>query len=252
MRLALLSDIHGNLPALKAVLADIAKRSVDHIANLGDSLSGPLWPAETAALLMQQPWSQLAGNHERQLLTQEPARMGESDRYAHGQLGTEAMAWLASLPASLPLALDDALLCHGTPDSDLVYFMESVTPSGVRLADAEEIAMRQGTARHGLIACGHTHVPRAMRAANGSLLVNPGSVGLQAYDDDHPYLHFIENGSPDARYAIVEKTLSGWRAALITLPYDAEAAAVQAERNQRPDWAYALRTGYALRPGRSA
>lgn len=61
MRIALLSDIHGNLAALEAVAADIELRGVDQVANLGDSLSGPLLPLETARFLMAQDWIHLAG-----------------------------------------------------------------------------------------------------------------------------------------------------------------------------------------------
>jgi predicted phosphodiesterase len=68
-RIALISDIHGNLAALEAVAADIQKRAVDCVVNLGDSLSGPLLPLETAQLLMAAGWLSLAGNHEQQLLT---------------------------------------------------------------------------------------------------------------------------------------------------------------------------------------
>jgi len=248
MRLALVSDIHGNLPALEAVLADVARRGADRIANLGDHLSGPLWPAETAAFLMRQSWPQLAGNHERQLLTHPIDEMGASDRYARAQLGQTALAWLAALPGTFSIA-DDVFLCHGTPASDLTYFMETIAPGGVRMATRDELDARLATsaaaAAAGLVACGHTHVPRALRSSGGVLIVNPGSVGLPAYDDDRPSFHVIENGSPDARYAICERTAAGWRAELISIPYDHESAAAQAERNGRTDWAHALRTGYA-------
>jgi len=83
MLIAVLADIHGNLPALEAALADLAYRGVDQIVTLGDHLSGPLLPRETAALLMAQPWVQIAGNHERQLLAFDPATAGPSDRHAH-------------------------------------------------------------------------------------------------------------------------------------------------------------------------
>jgi diadenosine tetraphosphatase ApaH/serine/threonine PP2A family protein phosphatase len=99
-----------------------------------------------------------------------------------------------------------------------------------------------------LVLCGHTHHPRALRTATGQLIVNPGSVGLQAYDDDRPYPHLIETGSPDARYAIVERLPEGWSAALIAVPYEHETMARLAERNGMPDWAHALRTGYMPRP----
>ncbi len=68
-RLAILSDIHGNLPALEAVIADAEAQGCATFINLGDTLSGPLWPAETADFLMARDWPTIAGNHERQLLT---------------------------------------------------------------------------------------------------------------------------------------------------------------------------------------
>ncbi len=100
MRIALLSDIHGNLPALQAVLEDINRRGVDQIVNLGDSLSGPLYPAETAEFLMRQPWIQLAGNHERQLLHFNPQTGSESDRFALSRLTPAMLEWLSGLPPS--------------------------------------------------------------------------------------------------------------------------------------------------------
>jgi predicted phosphodiesterase len=62
MRLAALSDIHGNLPALEAVLADIGRRGVERIVNLGDIVSGPLWPRETAARLLPLALPTVRGN----------------------------------------------------------------------------------------------------------------------------------------------------------------------------------------------
>ena len=67
MRIALVSDVHGNLLALEAVAADIKRRGADLVVNIGDSLSGPLRPLETAQFLMAQDWINLAGNHERQI-----------------------------------------------------------------------------------------------------------------------------------------------------------------------------------------
>ena len=82
-----------------------------------------------------------------------------------------------------------------------------------------------------------------MRLDDGRLIVNPGSVGLQAYDDDHPCPHIVENGSPHARYALLERRAEGWQVELRALPYDHEAAARRAEANGRGDWADALRSG---------
>src|SRR5688500_11270062 len=243
MRLAVLSDIHGNLRALEAVLADVARRGVDAIGDRGDSLSGPLEPHETAQLLMAQPWPQRAGNHERQLLDFSPEKRGPSDRYAHSVLPSAVFDWMRTLCSSM--AFDSEVwLCHGTPESDVEYFLASIEGAGVRPATPVEIEQRLGTTASPLVGCGHTHVPRAVRSHRGQLLVNPGSVGLPAYDDERPSYHVIENGSPDARYAIVERRSAGWSAALIAVPYDHEYSAKLARDRGRPDWEHALRTGY--------
>jgi hypothetical protein len=97
-----------------------------------------------------------------------------------------------------------------------------------------------------VVACGHSHVPRAVRSARGQLLVNPGSVGLPAFDARRPFPHAIENRSPDARYAIVEKRAGRFAAELRAVPYDHESMAKLARLRRREDWAHALTTGYAL------
>lgn len=242
MRIAVLSDIHGNLSALQAVLRDLAHRQVDVIVNLGDSLSGPLQPSETAAFLMTQPWVHLAGNHERQLLDFAPERRGPSDRYAHSQLGSEAFEWMAKLLPAQSLN-EEVFLCHGTPRSDIEYFLETVDAPRVRAATQDEIDERLGPVSAAVVICGHTHIPRVARSRAGQLLVNPGSVGLQAYGDDNPAYHVVENHSPNARYAMVEKQNGAWQAQLLAVPYDHAAAAKLALQNGRPDWAVALMHG---------
>jgi predicted phosphodiesterase len=117
MRIALVSDIHGNLAALEAVAADIRRRGADLVANLGDNLSGPLLPRETAQWLMSSGWLSLAGNHERQLLNLQPGRAGASDQYAHSQLTDAEFAWMRALTPAMPLA-DGVFACHGSPRSD--------------------------------------------------------------------------------------------------------------------------------------
>lgn len=242
MRLALLSDIHGNLAALEAVLDDARRRDVTRIVNLGDSLSGPLLPMETARFLMRQDWLQLAGNHERQLLEFERRGGGESDAFAHARLTPEVFAWLRTLrPAQ---ALDDEVfLCHGTPRSDHEGFLDTVDGETTRPATPAELAERCNLMGPRVIACGHTHIPRVTRSASDQLLVNPGSVGLQAYEDDHPHRYRVEGGDPYARYATLERRGGAWHAQIHPVPYDAEPMARLAERHGRPLWAQALRTG---------
>jgi putative phosphoesterase len=242
MRIAIVTDIHGNLPALEAVVKDIGRRGVDAVVNLGDSLSGPLLPLETAQFLMDQDWVHLAGNHERQLLAPAPCRRGASDAFAHAQLSAKEFAWLASLRPSVQYS-QELFLCHGTPRSDVEYFLETVEPTHVRAATLTEVDARLGEVSAELIACGHTHVPRSVRASTGQLIVNPGSVGLQAYRDTHPYPHDMETGSPDARYAIVERRANSWISTLISVPYSYREMAKLALARQRPDWARALSSG---------
>lgn len=243
MRIAVVSDIHGNLPALEAVVAHFKQSGVDRVINLGDSLSGPLLPLETAQYLMAQDWFHLAGNHDRQILAYGTEDCGDLDELAYSQVTAKELAWLKSLVHKADLETD-ILLCHGTPASDLAYFLETVEVHGARMATRQEVDARLGTTHAKLILCGHTHKPRAIRASSGQLVVNPGSVGLPAYDDGTPYFHVIETGSPDAHYAIVERMDGCWVASLIAVPYDYAPMVKLANARGYPDWAQALATGY--------
>jgi putative phosphoesterase len=243
MKIAALSDIHGNLAALDAVLVDIRCAGADLIVNLGDILSGPLYPSETADRLMPLGLPTIRGNHERQVLTGDRERMGQSDRWALDCLRPDQLDWIASLPSTLS-AGDDVLLVHGTPEDDLTYFLETVTRSGCREATPDEVKCRAGNAASKLILCGHTHLQRSMRLDDGRLIVNPGSVGLQAYEDDRPFPHRMEMGSPHARYALVTQTRSDWTVEFRAVEYDWDAASTAAMANGRPDWAAALRSGH--------
>ena len=265
MRIALVSDIHGNLAALKAVIEDLRRRQPDAVVNLGDTLSGPLLPQETAELLRPLDWLHVGGNHERQLLTLPLNRQNPSDAFTSGATNSACKAWIASHADPCDARLHagrlwperlgpDVALCHGSPRSDVEYLLETPVGEVALLATATEIEERLDNrlAPHiTLLACGHTHVPRSLRTASGLLIVNPGSVGLPAYDDDHPLpqssYHRIENGSPDARYAVVEKVNGQWRCELISVAYDFETMAEVADGHGRPDWAHAIRPGYMQR-----
>ncbi|MBK1689451.1 metallophosphoesterase family protein [Rubrivivax gelatinosus] len=239
MRWAIVSDIHGNLPALEAVIADAG--AVDGWLNLGDIVSGPLWPRETARRLMALGWPTIAGNHERQLLAPPHEHLGASDRFAFDALGEAERAWLAALPATMA-PHPDVLAVHGSGRSDLEYLLHSVRADGLHEADEAEIAARLPAAAPAWLLCGHSHLPR-QRRVGATTVLNPGSVGLPAFDHDQPGPHVAETGTPQARYAWLELGPGGWQATLRAVDYDHEVAARRAEAQGRGDWADALRSG---------
>ena len=255
MSIAIISDIHGNLPALEAVIADITARGITRVVNLGDHVSGPLWPRETAALLMRYDWPSIAGNHDRMVVHDAVETLGPSDRFAREQLTPAQHAWLAAMPATdtLPAAAGLPLgmyLCHGIPTDDRIYLLETPENGRLRLAAPEQVAKRLGTITHPFVVCGHSHIARAGQSGS-SLIVNPGSVGLPAYTHKGTHAHVSETGSPLARYAIVDWATTGYpRLEFVALDYDIASAAARADANGRPDWVVALQTGYADREGR--
>jgi predicted phosphodiesterase len=246
-RIGIIADVHGNLPALEAVAADIASRRIDRVVNLGDHVSGPLWPRETAAFLIQKPWTTIAGNHDRQVAFDDPDTHGPSDRFAWQELTAGQRHWLSTLPVTAVVADLGLLLCHGTPASDDVYLLETVGHGRLHLATGAEVEARLGSTAASTIACGHSHVPRLVSDPLGRTCVNPGSVGLQAYHADDPAPHVMETGAPAARYAIAEFAHGIGRVEFVAIPYDCESAASRARHNDRPDWERAVRTGYVMR-----
>ena len=240
-RIAVIADIHGNLPALEAVLADIRRRGADITIDLGDCVCGPLWPRETEECLATLQFPTVRGNHDRELAETPRALMGPSDAYAFDAMTATARERLGRLPQSLLIA-DDVLAFHATPTSDATYLLETVVDGRMVLASPSEIAERIGAARAPLMLCGHTHQPRIIRARDGGLIVNPGSVGLPATVGDD---HVGECGSPHARYAILTRGVDGaWTPELIALDYDWHAASARAAANGRPDWARGIATGF--------
>lgn len=249
VRLAVLADIHGNAWALEAVLKDIRGRSVDAKVNLGDSLYGPLSPQRTWELLRASSFLAVRGNEDRLLF--EPPDPGLGNRstldFVLGELDRTAIDWMKSLPKTLELG--DLLLVHGTPASDTEYLLEDVSRGVPDLRPPEAIAERLAGFDHSLVLCGHSHLPRCVTSVKGRVLVNPGSVGCPAYTDDHPVPHRMENRSPEARYALVERTDRGWTVEHRVVPYPHEIAAARAREAGREDWFRWLSTGLAARTG---
>ncbi|MGU9979297.1 metallophosphoesterase family protein [Phreatobacter sp. HK31-P] len=249
MKLAIIADIHGNVLALEAVLADIAGRGIDRIVNLGDCVSGPLWPAETAARLMALGLPTVRGNHDRWVLEAQGEGLSFSDRLAREQLDEGQRDRLARLPMQrdMDCAGLAVRLFHATPADDNTYLMEDKQGGRLVQSDVEAILGRLGDVGDArLVLCGHSHLPRLL-VLGGLTLVNPGSVGQPAYSDPTPPdAHVSEAGSPHARYAIVTVRARAVASVdFVAVAYDWEQAARKAESYGRADWARGLRTGFA-------
>jgi diadenosine tetraphosphatase ApaH/serine/threonine PP2A family protein phosphatase len=242
MKLAAIADIHGNCVALEAVLADIAALGIDEVVNLGDHLSGPLEARRTADLLMERGIASIRGDQDRIMV--ELGAPGASRRIDHRQLEQSHLDWLASLPPTL-LYRDEIFLCHGSPKSDSAFWLERVTEEGQILSrPIAEIESEAVGVEASLILCGHSHLPRAVRLRDGRLAVNPGSVGCPGYDSPKPVYHKGQTGTPDACYAILERSSRGWSTTFRYVPYDHMPMAELAQRNGLPVWAAALATGW--------
>ena len=244
MKLALISDIHGNRCALEAVLADMETRGVTQVINLGDCLSGPLDAIGTADLLMARDFPTVIGNHDRQLLDRPADQMGLWEAWIINDLEPTHINWLKSFEKTI--AYKDVFFCHGTADSDEAMWLHTEGPHHRMVnRDLNEIRNHLPKTEATLIGCGHTHTPTQIQLPWGPTIVNPGSVGVPAFADtrvDPPFIH--QMGSPDARYAIVEKVNNAWRADLIAVPYDPTEMAALARSKGEEDWAQALETGW--------
>ncbi len=243
MRFAIISDIHGNIAALEAVLADIESRGVDGIANLGDLLSGPFDAAATANRLMGLNLPTVSGNHDRALWDRPRADMGLWEEWVIDDLTTTQIEWLKDLPNTLELG--KIFLCHATPERDDDDWLDKRGGESRPIPrDRNEVLERLGRIRSPVVCCGHTHTPRIVRM-RGQLIVNPGSVGCPAYFDsrfDPPFIH--QTGASDARYAIVEQQNGIWRADLLAVPYDSREMVRLARDKGADTWADAVETGW--------
>lgn len=244
MKIAVVSDIHGNVLALEAVLADLKAEAPDLVVNLGDCVSGPLWPEETAAILRETGWPTVRGNHDRFVLDDPIDQMGPTDAFTAERLSSDSLTWLKTTQPTIRLS-DEIFLCHGTPDNDDRYLTEKIEGPKGHLPDEPTLLENLAGERSPIVCCGHTHIPRVFRlATTGQTIVNPGSVGLPSYEDNHPSRHKMEVGSPHARYSLMSANADGWAFQEKILPYDWDKAAAEADRNGRPGWARALRRGF--------
>src|SRR3984893_16938158 len=163
MRFAAIADVHGNYLALEAVIADIRAQGITDIVNLGDMASGPLDARRTMDALMALDAVHVLGNHDRYLIDRPLEKMGSWDRPAHAQLDIGHLDWLRAVPPSR-VYRDRVFLCHATPATDEVYWLETVLPGGtVRMASLQAIEEAAKGIAQSLMLCGHSHIARAVR-----------------------------------------------------------------------------------------
>lgn len=226
LRLAVLSDVHGNLPALESVLADIHAEGVDVIASAGDTTSGT-WAEEVVARIRELARWSVAGNHERYYApldgstpatVRRPGQQWAPQRWCYDQLSGATLKELRRLPEQAIIRLDGAdpiRLLHGAPSgiadhlypdkeaAALVHFRRAfLLPDQVpTLRDA--IAAVQEP----VVVCGHTHIPW-VQSEGDRLVVNAGAVGLPI------------NGDARAQYVILTWDGIRWGAEHRAVPYD--------------------------------
>lgn len=233
MRIAVISDIHGNHAALEAVLDDIARRGVDTTLGLGDFLSGPFDPHAVAERLIAEKIPVVRGNHDR-FLAEPRDKDWNVDIWVRGVIAPVHAEWLRQMPATQVFG-GEIFMCHATPTSDMDFWMNHYSDElGVLSASRDHIEAQGAGIDFPVLLCGHTHVARTLRLADGRLLVNPGTVGL-------PFLL----GSPEAHYAIIERRGGDWSVEFHAIPYDREKSQRQALANGYPGFAKAIETGWA-------
>ncbi|WP_020524369.1 metallophosphoesterase family protein [Catelliglobosispora koreensis] len=178
-KVAVIADVHGNIPALEAVLAEIDALGVDLIVHCGDLTWGPE-PERTFKLLRDLPAVCVRGNADRAVVELARGLREPGDRprdpWMPGQHSEEAVAYLAEMPFTLVVevtGLGAVRFCHGSPRSDT----ECVTPA----TPAERFEELSASVSEQIIVTGHTHLQFDRRVA-GRRSVNPGSVGLPYHE----------------------------------------------------------------------
>lgn len=236
MRVALLSDLHGNDVAFPAVLADIRKQGADQIVCLGDIATLGAQPQRTVELLFELNCPCIMGNHDAFLL--EPgllqaytnaAPIIESVNWCREQLSRETLDRLATFEPILEISLGSnstLLLFHGSPRSNVEDILATTPP--------EQLDVLLGERHATVMAGGHTHL-QMLRQHRGGLVVNVGSVGM-------PFKEYMAGGRPTvlahAEYAVVEQRDGVVSVTLHRVPVDRKALqdSVAATENPLRQW----------------
>jgi len=170
-RVAVVSDIHGNLPALEAVLADVERERVDAIVVPGDTAHGP-WAPEVLDLLLEAGARFVRGNADRGVLERDE-RFGPLPAWSADRLGDDRLALVEAWPLTLELDVDGlgpVLVCHATPEDD--------EPIYTRFTPDDDLVEIFSEVDADVVVCGHTHTQYDRRLPSGLRIVNPGSVGM--------------------------------------------------------------------------
>lgn len=214
MRIAVISDIHGNYTALESVLKDIEDQQIDQMVCLGDAIQGGPQPALVLNRLRQLSCPVVMGNADAWLISgvetgyenitpERRVRLDKAREWALTQLSTTDLTHISAFPANIRIPLGGTLqlVCgHGTPTS----FDEFVFPA----TPQDEFLTKVGQWENAIVTGGHTHV-QFLRRYGDRFFFNPGSVGVA-------YSHFLTEETfrldPWAEYAIL--TINGMATAL--------------------------------------
>jgi predicted phosphodiesterase len=227
LRIAVLSDIHGNAVALEACLDDLASRGgADIVVAAGDlCMDGPK-PKKVLRRLREIDARCVRGNTDRMIGAGDLAKLEPEDArgaaWVRERIGPQWTMWLADLPLSLTFGGQDGLLvCHANPRTD----DEHVWP------DADDMTLERffDGVEQQAIAFGHLHLPY-VRMWRGKLLVNVASAGLP------------KDGDPRAHYAILTQRAFGWEVHSRRVPFDVAKVARQLRKSGIPDLAERLAT----------
>jgi len=242
--IAVISDIHGNSWALEAVINDIHKRGIKKIINLGDSIYGPLDPIGTIDILVDNEVISLLGNEDRIIIEHLHTKTNNRTlEYLRKCLHTIIIEWLKELFFDYNYE-DNIYCCHGSPSSCSEYLLEKVYPNSIAIKSSNELEQELTNINQKIILCGHSHMPKLVEI-NKKIIVNPGSVGLQAYQDDQPFFHKMENFSPHARYSVIMYSNHSFKVNQIAVPYEYKIPALIAIKNGFSDWSRWIESGRA-------
>jgi putative phosphoesterase len=218
MRVALISDLHGSEFALNAVLADMARTGVDQIVCLGDVVTLGPRPREVLGRLAELGCICILGNHDEFMLDDRLTRaytevpiIVEAVDWCRAQLTAPELKFIASFPRRFELKLNDSgslLLFHGTPESNMTDLLATTPAERVD----ELLAGRHAT----VMAGGHTHL-QMLRQHRGTLIVNPGSVGLPFKEHAAGKVPML---MPHAEYAVIEAMDGDIAVSLRRVPLD--------------------------------